>query len=106
MSLEKFIEDQITRAMEKGEFDDLPGKGKPLDLDWYFACPEDQRLSYSILRNAKVIPEEAQLLGEIERLKQKLDSCSDESERDQIKKKLRDKTLSFNVLMERGRRSK
>lgn len=27
-----FVEQQIRKAMENGDFDDLPGKGKPLDL--------------------------------------------------------------------------
>ena len=34
MSWESFIDRQIREAQERGEFDDLPGKGKPLpDLD-------------------------------------------------------------------------
>jgi len=32
MSLENVIEKQIREAIERGEFDDLEGKGKPLDL--------------------------------------------------------------------------
>jgi hypothetical protein len=32
--LDRLIEQQITAAMERGEFDDLPGRGRPLhDLD-------------------------------------------------------------------------
>ena len=49
MFSEKLIEEIIREAMEKGEFDNLPGKGKPLDLDAYFATPEDVRLGYSVL---------------------------------------------------------
>jgi len=40
------------------EFDDLSGKGKPLDLDAYFVAPEHLRIGYSILKSADVIPEE------------------------------------------------
>ena len=29
----RIVDDQIRRAMESGEFDDLPGKGKPLKLE-------------------------------------------------------------------------
>ena len=29
---EKWIDQQIREAQERGEFDNLPGKGKPLDL--------------------------------------------------------------------------
>jgi len=31
------VDEQIREAIARGEFDNLPGKGKPLDLDAYFA---------------------------------------------------------------------
>jgi hypothetical protein len=106
VSLEKFIEDLISRAMEEGEFDNLPGKGKPLDLDWYFQMPEDLRLSYSILRDNKILPQEAELLKEIDDLKKQLDSCPDEKERRRIAKQISEKRLSFNTQMESRRGKK
>jgi hypothetical protein len=48
MSLENFIDEKIQEAMAKGEFDDLPGRGKPIDLSDYFATPEDRRITYSV----------------------------------------------------------
>src|SRR5215510_8852812 len=68
MFSEKLIEEIIREAMEKGEFDDLPGKGKPLDLDAYFATPEDVRLGYSVLKSAGCLPVEVELQNEIESL--------------------------------------
>jgi len=56
-------------AIARGEFDNLPGKGKPLDLDGYFATPEHLRMGYSMLKSADIIPEEMELLREIEGLK-------------------------------------
>jgi len=42
MDFDKIAEEKIREAMERGEFDDLPGSGKPLQgLDSYFATPED-----------------------------------------------------------------
>jgi hypothetical protein len=106
MSLEKFIEDQISKAMARGEFDNLPGRGKPLDLDWYFRLPEDLRLAYSMLKEGNFVPEEAQLLKEIQELKQQLDGCSDEEKRKQITKSINEKRLSFDLLLERLKRGK
>ena len=106
MSLDKFIDDLISRAMAEGEFDNLPGKGKPLDLDWYFQMPEDLRLSYSILRSNQFLPQEAELLKEIDGLKKQLDSCSDEKERRRIAKAISEKRLSFNTQVESRRRKK
>lgn len=106
MSLESFIEAQIKKAMAEGEFDDLPGKGQPLDLKAYFETPEHLRMCYSILKNADFIPEEVQLLKEIEALKTQLDSCSDEEQRNRINQSITEKRLNFNLLMENHRRAK
>ena len=32
--IDRLVEDLIQEAMSKGEFRDLPGKGKPLKLEW------------------------------------------------------------------------
>lgn len=48
--------DAIERAIAEGAFDNLPGKGQPLDLsdDNSPFVPDDMRLAYRILRNAGV----------------------------------------------------
>lgn len=46
------IEEHIRRAMQEGQFDNLPGKGKPLHLDDNpFEDPE-WHLAYHVLRNS------------------------------------------------------
>ena len=52
MSFDRIVEAIIKEAMERGEFDDLPGKGKPIDLTEYFETPEDVRMANSVLKNA------------------------------------------------------
>jgi DnaJ homolog subfamily C member 28 len=47
----KDIEDQIRRAMESGQFDNLPGKGKPLRLEKNPFEPEDWRMAHHLLRS-------------------------------------------------------
>ena len=106
MSLESFIEQQIKKAIAEGEFDDLPGKGKPVDLRAYFDTPEDLRMAYSILKDANVVPEEVQLLKDIEALKAQLETCSDQEQRNQIEKAIREKRLTFNLLIENQRRKR
>ena len=72
----KNIDEQIREAIARGEFDNLPGKGKPLDLDAYFATPGHLRMGYSILKSADIVPEEMELLRQIEHLKRSLDSST------------------------------
>lgn len=51
MNWGEIVERQIVEAQERGTFDDLPGKGKPLDLtENPFADPE-WRVAYKILQD-------------------------------------------------------
>lgn len=103
MSFDKLIEEKIREAMNNGEFDNLPGKGKPLDLQAYFDTPEDVRITNSLLKSAGFIPEEAQLLKEVESLKAALENCSNGEERNKIKKLIDEKKLKINLLIEQRR---
>ena len=100
MSIEKFVEEQIRKAMEAGEFDNLPGKGKPVDLTGYFNTPEDLRMTYSILKSNNFVPEGVELLKEIEALKKQIDVSSDEVQRQILKKKVIEKSLVLSTLLE------
>jgi hypothetical protein len=104
MSIEKFIDDRIAQAIAEGEFDDLPGKGKPLDLDWYFKLPEDLRVMYSVLRNAGFPPEETTMMKDIEALRLRLESCTDEHERAELRRRIQTENLKLNLLLERNRK--
>ncbi len=99
------IEEQIGKAMAEGEFDNLPGKGQPLDLDGYFQAPEHLRMCHSILMNGNFVPEEVQLLKDIEALREQLETCSDEEQKEKLAKAINEKTLSFALLMERNKRT-
>ncbi len=104
MSLEKIVDTMIRDAMARGEFENLPGKGKPIDLTEYFNTPEDVRVAQAVLKNAGMVPVEIELLQEIAVLKELLGSARDESERGKIRKALKEKQLQFNLLLERRKR--
>ena len=53
LALEIMAERRIEEAIERGEFDNLPGAGQPIDLeDLDPSLPEELRLAYRILKNA------------------------------------------------------
>jgi len=104
MSFETNADEKIRDAIAKGEFENLPGKGKPLDLSAYFATPEHLRMGYSILKGAEIIPEEMELLRQIEGLKKSLDSVIDETEKKAIRRQLSEKLTNFNMRMEQFRK--
>lgn len=101
MSFDKIVEAIIREAQERGDFDNLPGKGKPIDLTAYFDTPEDVRNAYSLLKNAGMVPVEIELLQEIAALKERLAMTYDEKERNRILKIIREKQLQFDLTMER-----
>jgi hypothetical protein len=104
MSLERAIEEIIQAAMARGEFDNLPGKGKPLNLDDYFSLPEHERMALTMLRNAGYLPEEVQLLKDANELKKKLALTTNPEEKAKLKQALDDKVLAYHVAMERRAR--
>jgi len=58
-------ERRIEEALARGEFDDLPGAGRPLELDDDPLVPEGLRVAYRILKNAGYVPPEVQTLNQI-----------------------------------------
>ena len=63
--LERLAETHIDAAAERGELDDLPGAGKPLDLDDARGVPAELRAGYRLLKNAGFVPPELQTHREI-----------------------------------------
>jgi len=78
---QKIAEQRIRQAMEDGEFDNLPGKGQPLQLEDDSHIPEDIRIPYKILKNANCLPPELELKKEILRLEDMLANMPDEKEK-------------------------
>lgn len=62
------VERKLQQLVDEGYFDDLPGKGKPLDLsaDDNPFVPSDMRLAFRILRNAGLAPPWIELGNEVE----------------------------------------
>lgn len=103
MSLGRFVEEQIRKAIERGEFDNLEGAGRPLNLDAYFATPEDLRVGYSVLKSSKFVPEEVERMKEIGELKEKIKTCANDEEKIKLNKILQEKQLALTMLIERNK---
>lgn len=73
-------ESRIIEAQKNGEFDNLPGAGKPLQLeDSPFVSPE-LKMAYKVMKNSGFLPEEIENRKEIDRLAQLLENNSSEME--------------------------
>ena len=98
----RIVEQRIKEAQERGEFDNLPGRGKPLNLEDDSHVPEDLRLAYKILKNADCLPPELQERKEIRQMEDLLASLPDEKERYKLIKKINFRIMKLNMV---GRKS-
>ena len=81
-------EERIREASERGAFDDLPGAGRPLELEDDSHIPEDLSLAYKLLKNAGYVPEEVADRKEAQDIMDALERCDDEREKVAQMKKL------------------
>ncbi len=88
-AFEAIAEQRIREAAQRGDFDDLPGAGPPLNLDDDLLVPEDLRRAYRILKNAGYVPPEVQTLTEIGALERLIQSLDDGEQRSLALRKLR-----------------
>ena len=81
MAFETFVERQIRQSIERGEFDNLPGAGKPLPRrdggeDWWI----NQLIEREGLTGHELLPPALRLRRERELLPEKARSCRTEAE--------------------------
>jgi len=95
---QKIIEQRIKEAQERGEFDDLPGRGEPLKIEDDSHIPEDLRLAYKVLRNADCLPPELELKKEIRQMEDLLEHIPDEREKYRQIKKINYKIMQLNMM--------
>jgi predicted TIM-barrel fold metal-dependent hydrolase len=105
MSFDKIVEALIKEAQERGEFENLPGQGQPIDLTSYFEMPEEVRLAQSVLKNAGMTSPEVQLLKEIAQLRQML-AAADEKKKDDVRKRIQEKQIELSLMIERQKRQR
>ena len=94
---DRIVEERIRAAQQDGAFDNLPGRGKPLDLEDDSAVPEDLRLTLKILRNAGCLPVEMELRKEFFNLRRLLSAAIDEPTRRELRRELNLIALNLNL---------
>jgi DnaJ family protein C protein 28 len=91
---ERSIDQQIREAMERGEFDRLPGAGKPLDLSDNPHTPADWQLAFKVLKDAGFAPEWIEQDKEIRAERDALAKFLDQQVRWQHERLAKSKTLA------------
>ena len=99
---QRIAEQRILEAQRAGAFDNLPGKGKPLQLEDLSWVPEELRIGYHVLKNAHVLPPEAELRKDIHTLEDLLKHVEDEGERRALAKSIQWKVIRLDMLKRRS----
>lgn len=89
---QELLEQRIREAEQRGEMDNLPGRGQPLALEDDSMVPEDLRAGYRLLKNANCLPPELADHAEIrslEELLSQIDAGTSDADRDTAQRRLR-----------------
>ena len=102
--LDRIAEERIAAAMSRGELSNLPGEGRPLDLDDDRLIPDALRLAYRILKNAGFLPPEVECLREIGELERMLETLAIGERRSLALRKLQLLRVRLDSTAHRSRR--
>lgn len=98
LAVGRLVEERIRKAQQEGLFDDLPGKGKPLNLEDDSHVPTHLRVSFKILKNSGVLPPEMQLRREVADLRAILNQAQSDKEAEGVIREINEKVLALNVM--------
>ncbi|WP_044134866.1 DnaJ family domain-containing protein [Verrucomicrobium spinosum] len=100
----QLAEARIKEAIDAGEFDNLSGKGQPLDMDGYFSAPSSLRSGFGLLKSASVVPPEVTAMLEVAGLRHHLESATGERA-ELLRKQLQMKEVELTMALERVKRA-
>lgn len=110
-AVDAVVEERIQEAVRRGDFDNLPGTGRPLDLDEPPLVPPELRVAYRMLKNAGFVPPEILERREIAELEASIAAIADVAARKRALAKLavlrtrlgapRGRNLALNACYER-----
>lgn len=74
-SLNELVEQRIAQAQAEGAFDNLAGRGRPLDLREDPLVPDELRVANRVLKNAGMVPAAVAELNALGALRRALDEA-------------------------------
>jgi hypothetical protein len=86
--LDELAERRIAEAVARGDFDHLPGAGRPLAFEDESWIPPELRMAYRILKNAGFVPPEVEQRRELADAAKFLATSHDDAARARAAKRL------------------
>ncbi|MCA8953295.1 MAG: DUF1992 domain-containing protein [Planctomycetes bacterium] len=94
------VEQRIAEAQRRGDFERLPGRGRPLVLEDLSGVPAELRASYILLKTHGFLPPELEARKAWLRLEDLVAACAETSEREQLRGEARQALLRYRLLVE------
>jgi hypothetical protein len=100
-ALDDLVESRIRDAQARGEFDGLPGAGRPLPDEDFAGVPEELRVAVRILKNAGCVPAEIEGLKDLDALVAQLAAAEGGGELDEeARARGRRRLLALTIALE------
>ncbi|MGM0866014.1 MAG: DnaJ family domain-containing protein [Bacillota bacterium] len=96
-------EHRIKKAYEDGDFKELPGFGKPLNLDDDLGVPQELKMAHRMMKNAGYTTDEMNVKKEMVRIEDLLRVCDDDLEKQELEKSLSENMLKYNAMLSKKR---
>lgn len=92
------VERRIQEAMERGDFDNLPGAGKPLHIDEPPVLNSDLWWALKILKQANFVPDEIRWRKQIDELRVRMHAAQNEQELRRIVREMNTLIMKLNTM--------
>jgi hypothetical protein len=100
-ALDDLVESRIRDAQARGEFDTLPGAGKPLPDEDFAGVPAELRVAVRILKNAGCVPAEVAALRDLDEVVGQLAAAeADPAVDDATRRRARRRLLALTIALE------
>lgn len=99
----RLTDEKIRKAYEDGEFENLPGYGKRLELEDLSNVPPEMRMAYKMMKNAGMM-EEQQVRTEIEYLEDLIQGAHSEVEESRLGQRLTEKQLRLQQIIQKKKK--
>ncbi|WP_404431249.1 DnaJ family domain-containing protein [Sutcliffiella horikoshii] len=103
MDFFRLTDEKIRKAYEDGEFENLPGYGKRLELEDLSNVPPEMRMAYKMMKNAGMM-EEQQVRTEIEYLEDLIEGAHSDVEEARLNQRLTEKQLRLQQLIQKKKK--
>ncbi len=98
--IDRLAEEKIRQSIKRGDLDNLPGCGEPLQLDDDSHVPAELRAAYRLLKNAGFVPPEIEWRREMAEIESLL-AQTESADSNRIRKRL----LMLRLQLERSGKS-